>query len=74
MNIDAQDLLHRALKLPHETRAALAGSLISGLDDTLDEDAEAAWEGEIRKRLAELDSGIVETIPWSEARKRILGR
>ena len=74
MNAEAQDLLDRALRLPPEARAALAGSLISSLDDCVDEDAEAAWEGEIRKRLVELDSGAVKTIPWSEARKRILGR
>jgi putative addiction module component (TIGR02574 family) len=74
MNNEAQDLLDKALKLPLEARAALAGSLISSLDDSVDEDAEAAWEEEIRKRLLELDSGVVETIPWSEARKRILGR
>lgn len=74
MNSEAQDLLDRALKLPPEARAALAGSLISSLDDAPDEETEAAWEAEIRKRIAELDSGSVETIPWSEARKRILGR
>ena len=74
MTSETQDLLDRALKLPVAARAALAGSLISSLDDSVDEDAEAAWEGEIRKRIAELDSGAVETVPWSEARKRILGR
>ena len=74
MNSEAQDLLDKALRLPPEARAALAGSLISSLDDSVDEDAEAAWEAEIRKRIAELDSGIAETIPWAEARKRILGQ
>ena len=74
MNNDTQDLLDKALGLPPEARAAIAGSLISSLDDSVDEEAEAAWEEEIRKRLVDLDSGIIETIPWSEARKRILGR
>jgi len=36
MNSEAQDLLDRALKLPPEARAALAGSLISSLDDAPD--------------------------------------
>ena len=74
MNAETRDLLDGALQLPPEARAALAGSLISSLDDLVDEDAEVAWEGEIRKRLAELDSGNVKAIPWFEARKRILGR
>ena len=74
MTSEAQDLLDKALKLPLEARAALAGSLISSLDDSVDEDAEAAWEAEIRRRIAELDSGAVETVPWSVARNRILGR
>lgn len=74
MNSETQELLDRALKLPSEARAALAGSLISSLDDSIDEDAESAWEREIRRRLVELDSGAVATFPWSEARKRILGR
>ncbi len=64
--VDGEGLTSRA-------RAALAGSLISSQDDNVDKDAEIAWEGKIRKRLAELDAGAVETIPWSEVRKRILG-
>ena len=74
MNRDAQTILEEALKLPLEARAALAGSLISSLDEPIDKDVEAAWEKEIAKRIAELDSGLVEAIPWAEARHRILGR
>jgi putative addiction module component (TIGR02574 family) len=67
------DLLKQALRLPPEERAALAASLIGSLDQEVDEDAEAAWEAEIHRRLAELDSRTVKTIPWSEARRRISG-
>ena len=74
MDDETQHLLAQALRLPPEARAALAGSLISSLDDSVDEDVEAAWEAEIRKRLEEIQSGQVQTIPWSEARRRILGR
>ena len=35
------------------------------------EAVEAAWADEINKRLNEIDSGAVRTIPWPEARKRI---
>ena len=71
---DTSELLEKALKLPVEARAALAGSLIESLDETIDEDAEAAWADEIGRRIRELDSGKAKTVPWSKARRMILGR
>ena len=68
------NLLKEALKLPPELRAALAGSLLDSLDQEVDEDAEAAWHAEIDRRLRELDSGKVKTVPWAEARRRIASR
>jgi len=73
MTADTSKLLEEALKLPVEARAALAGSLLESLDETVDEDAEAAWAEEIARRVRELDSGKAKTIPWSEARRMILG-
>ena len=73
MTTDTSKLLEEALKLPVEARAALAGSLIESLDETVEEDAEAAWAEEIARRVRELDSGKAKTIPWSEARRMILG-
>jgi putative addiction module component (TIGR02574 family) len=57
-----------------EARAALAGSLLDSLDTDVDEDAEAAWATEVNRRVAELDSGAVKTIPWSEVRRRLAAR
>jgi putative addiction module component (TIGR02574 family) len=74
MATNTAKLLEEALKLPSEARAALAGSLLDSLDDTVDSDAEAAWEAEIVKRLKELDDGKARPIPWSEARRAILKR
>lgn len=74
MNPDTAKLLEEALKLPPEARAALAGSLLDSLDRQPDPGAEAAWEAEIARRLRELDRGAVESVPWSEARKTILGQ
>jgi len=68
-NID--DILKKALRLPPEARAALAGSLIDSLDEPLDLDAESAWEAEIAARIREIDEGKVTPIPWAEARARI---
>ena len=74
MKQDPDDLLKEALKIPPEARAALAGSLLDSLDQEVDEEAEAAWQVEIERRLRELDSGTVKPIPWSQARLRISGR
>ena len=74
MEHDTDELLERALKLPVEARAALAGSLIDSLDETVDEGAEEAWATEIARRLDDLRAGRVKLIPWSEARRRIAGR
>jgi hypothetical protein len=67
------ELLAKALSLPPAARAALAGSLLESLDEGLDEDAEAAWARVIEQRRAQLDSGAVRAIPWSEARRKLLG-
>jgi len=71
-NID--NILKEALKLPPEARAVLAGTLLDSLDETVDRDAESAWEAEIIKRLKEIDEGKVNLVPWPEARARIAGQ
>ena len=72
MKQDVTELLRKALELPAEARAALAGSLIESLDDKVDASAEEEWKQEIARRMAELDSGKVKPIPWADARKSIL--
>jgi hypothetical protein len=51
----------------------LHGALLDSLESAPDPGAEAAWGTEIRARIAELDEGRVQTVPWSEARRAILG-
>jgi putative addiction module component (TIGR02574 family) len=70
--MDPKQLLAEALQLLPEERAALAGELIQSLDTEVDDDAEAAWSAEIRRRLERLDAGLANTVPWAEARRRIL--
>jgi putative addiction module component (TIGR02574 family) len=65
------NILKQALRLPPEARAALAGSLLDSLDESLDRAAESAWEAEIASRVREIDEGKVTVIPWTEARARI---
>jgi putative addiction module component (TIGR02574 family) len=73
MKYDISDILKEALKLPLEARAAIAGTLIDSLDETIDQDAESAWETEILSRLKEIDEGKVQLIPWAVARRQITG-
>jgi putative addiction module component (TIGR02574 family) len=74
MKRDAAAILKEALALPTEARAALAGSLLDSLDTEVEEDAEAAWATEVTRRVTELDSGAVKTIPWAEVRRRLAAR
>lgn len=68
-------LLQDALKLLPEERAALAAALIETLDEgPVDANVEAAWAAEIERRIAEIDSGVVKSIPWPEARAAIIRR
>lgn len=74
MKQNIADILKEALKLPPEARAALAGTLLDSLDDTVDRDAESAWEAELLLRLKQIDKGKVKLMPWSEARTKISGQ
>ena len=72
MTSQAEKLLEDAMRLPPETRAALAGSLLSSLDDVADEDAATAWRAEVTKRLEEIDSGQVRLVSRDDAQNSIL--
>ena len=71
MMFEVAELLKKALALPVEARAALAGSLLDSLDETVDASAEEEWNQEIARRIRELDSGKVKPIPWAEARRQV---
>jgi len=70
--VNGGSVLADALQLPADERAALAGKLIESLDGEIEEGAEAAWSVEIQRRLRRLDAGVARTVPWAEARRRIL--
>ena len=74
MTPEVSKLLEQALSLSIEEREALADSLISNLDGKVDEGLRAAWEAEIGRRVAELDSGKAKTMSWAEVRKRNLAK
>ncbi len=69
---ETADLLKEVLSLPVEARAAFADRLLESLDDSeIDPGAYDEWQREIKRRAAELDSGAVKAIPWSEVREEL---
>ena len=74
MTQEADDLLIKALMLPAEDRAAMAGSLLESLEEPVDPSAEEAWNEEIARPIADLDSGKAKTVPWEEVRRRTLAK
>ena len=70
MGLPLKRIESEALELSSTDRARLATRLIVSLEDeTVDDDpaeVEAAWDEEIRRRLAELDAGTAELIPADE--------
>ena len=74
MTSEVAKLLEQALSLSIEEQEALADSLISSLGGKVDEGVLAAWDEEIKKRIADLDSGRAKTVPWTEVRERNLAK
>ena len=70
MTQEAHELLQKALALPENERAELAGNLISSLDATVDQDVDAAWQQEVARRLDDVQSGKVETVSWEEVQQK----
>ena len=67
---DEDDVLDRALKLPANARALIAGRLLESLDEDVDDDPvaiQAAWTEEIDQRRRDLASGVVKPMTPEEA-------
>ncbi len=73
MSRDTDKLLAEALKLSLEARAELATQLLRSLDeDELDEDEyQALWGAEIKRRLEEIDAGKVDLLSREDAMRLI---
>ncbi|MBA3492987.1 MAG: addiction module protein [Gammaproteobacteria bacterium] len=69
-----EKLRSEALNLSEAERAELAHELVASLDGTIDSDAEEAWDAEIVRRLAEIDSGTAVLVDREEFRRRMRAR
>lgn len=72
MSVTVDDLLRQALQLDPKARAELAVLLLDSVPAEPKEDVDAAWEVEVARRVRELESGAVTTIPWEDVRDRLL--
>lgn len=75
MTAAAHEVLRNALALSDEERAELATLLIESLEATVEMDSDVAemWRAELVRRIAAIDNGTANTIPWKEVRRRLLG-
>ena len=68
MIASARKLFESALNLDDQERAELVGLLLSSFEDDAEEGVDLAWKDEVSRRVAELDSGVVQMITWSKVR------
>jgi len=71
MRKSADKVLAEALRLDPKARAELATELLASLEGPSDLDAEAAWEDEIRRRVAAIEAGTAELEPWDAVKVRV---
>jgi putative addiction module component (TIGR02574 family) len=71
--VSVDDLLTEAMSLPPRERAKLAQELLHSLHER-DEDADAEWIEEIRRRSREVAEGRAELLDWETVRARLVRR
>jgi putative addiction module component (TIGR02574 family) len=71
MNMTVEQIAAEALSLPSEARALLADRLVESLDPAEDGVVRQLWASEAKRRLDEVRTGNVQTIPGDEALARV---
>jgi putative addiction module component (TIGR02574 family) len=66
----SEEIFRDAAALPHEARAELAERLIASLAADVSPETTGAQLAEVRRRIAQVESGEVELIPGDEALAR----
>ena len=69
------EILEKALALSTQERGLIIDRLIESLDDgPAEEGVEAAWDEEIKRRVGDIRSGKVKTIPGEQVLHRLKTR
>lgn len=66
MNATLEQVAQEALHLAPAQRAELADFIVESLESTQPDELQRLWFGEANRRLAEVRSGTVKTIPGEE--------
>ena len=67
----SEEIFHDAVALPTDVRAELAERLIASLADDASPEITEAQLAEVRRRIAQVESGQVALIPGDEALARV---
>ena len=71
MNMTVDQIMKEALSLPSDARALLADRLVESLDPAEDGPLQKVWAVEALRRLEEVRSGNVKTIPGAEGIEQV---
>jgi putative addiction module component (TIGR02574 family) len=72
MTPQVSELLEKALTLSTQERGLLIDRLVESLDDEpAEEGVEAAWDAEIKRRVDDIRSGRVNTIPGEQVLREL---
>lgn len=74
MERNLKNVFREDAQLTESDRATLAGLLTETLHPASEPDVEAAWSEEIKKRVAEINAGTVELIPWEDVQAELFGQ
>ena len=74
MSKSVKELYEEASTLVEKQRANLAGLLLESLESDRDPDVEQAWTDEIKTRIAQIDNGEVDLIPWEDVKREMYER
>lgn len=66
MNGPMETLISEVMQLPPDQRLTLAHRILSSVEPEESTEIDAAWDREIRERIARYDAGGVRSIPASE--------
>jgi len=65
MSTFVEELSRKALSLAPEDRVGLAEALLASVQE-IDVEGEAAWDGETKRRIVEIENGTAKLIPAEE--------
>jgi putative addiction module component (TIGR02574 family) len=71
MSPKVEFLINEALLMSPSERALLAHSLISSLDEPIEENVDQEWIKLAEKRLTELENNEVTPISWEELKQKV---